>query len=274
VREVRNAVAHPQTGDLRTDDVWRGLNNAERILRLVDPDAAAEVQRLKDGLRAPRRAATLPLWWQIAEPHRDIREGRFDPAVFAADLGMMLQDKGAVDYRDPVTFFKKTYPTRGLTELLVDIMRRLAGEAAGEAVIQLQTPFGCGETHALLALYYLFKHTAQIEHLDAVRTLLLAAGLSRVPQANVAVLVGTALDANEGRHTPEGLHIRTLWGEMAYQLGGPELYRLIECSDHDRVAPGTDQSPITTHPYVAHRPGSENGQANTWATLRTNTANR
>lgn len=241
VREVRNAVAHPQTGDLRTDDVWRGLDNVERILRLVAPDAAADVQRLKDALRAPRQSAALPPWWEVAEPHRDIREGRFDAAVFAADLGMVLQDKGAVDYRDPVTFFKKTYPTRGLTELLVDIMRRLAGEAAGEAVIQLQTPFGGGKTHTLLALYHLFQHTDQIEHLDAMRTLLLAAGLSRVPQANVAALVGTALDANEGRHAPEGLHICTLWGEMAYQLGGPDLYRLIESNDQNRIAPGTDQ---------------------------------
>lgn len=241
VREVRNAVAHPQTGDLRTDDVWRGLDNVERILRLVSPDSAADVQRLKDALHAPRRPTALPPWWEVAEPHRDIREGRYDPAVFAADLGMVLQDKGAVDYRDPVTFFKKTYPTRGLTELLVDTMRRLSGEAAGEAVIRLETPFGGGKTHTLLALYHLFQHTDQIEHLDAVRTLLLAAGLSRVPQANVATLVGTALDANEGQHTFEGLHIRTLWGEMAYQLGGPELYRLIESNDRNRIAPGTDQ---------------------------------
>ncbi|MBN1136865.1 MAG: DUF499 domain-containing protein, partial [Anaerolineae bacterium] len=248
VREVRNAVAHPQTGDLQADDVWRALDNAGRILRLVNAEAAADLQRLKDELRAPRRAADLPPWWQVAEPHRDIREGRFDAAVFAADLGMVLQDKGAVDYRDAVTFFQKTYPTRGLTELLVDLMRRLAGEAAGEAVIQLQTPFGGGKTHTLLALYHLFRHTDQIEHLDAVRTLLLAAGLSRVPGASVAALVGTALDADKGRRTPEGLHIRTLWGEIAYQLGntkgakegGPDLYRLLESNDRNRIAPGTD----------------------------------
>jgi hypothetical protein len=238
VREARNAVAHPQTGDLRTDDVWRALDNAERILHVVNTDAATEIQRLKNALRAPRRTAELPPWWQVAEPHRDIREGRFDAAVFAADLGMVLQDKGAVDYRDPVTFFKKTYPTRGLTELLVDIMRRMAGEPAGEGVIQLQTPFGGGKTHSLLALYHLFRHTDQIAHLDAVRTLLMAAGLSQVPQANVATLVGTALDPDKGRQTDDGLHIRTLWGEIAYQLGGAELYHLVESNDQNRMAPG------------------------------------
>lgn len=241
VREIRNAVAHPETGDLRTDDVWRGLDNAERILRLVNSDAAGEVQHLKESLRARRRAAALPAWWQVAEPHRDIREGRFDASVFAADLGMVLQDKGAIEYRDPITFFKTTYLTRGLTELLIDTMRRLGGETAGEAVIQLQTPFGGGKTHTLLALYHLFKHTDEIGHLDSIRTLLLAAGLSQVPQALVATLVGTALDPNEGRSTSDGLHVHTLWGEMAYQLGGEELYHVIESSDRNRVAPGTDQ---------------------------------
>ena len=48
IREARNAVAHPETGDLRTDDAFRGLDNADRILRLIKPDAAHEIQRLKE----------------------------------------------------------------------------------------------------------------------------------------------------------------------------------------------------------------------------------
>jgi hypothetical protein len=90
VREIRNAVAHPETGDLRADDVWRGLDNVERILRGVSPEAADDVGLLKEALREPRRGVDLLPWWQVAEPHRDIREGRFDAAVFAADMGMAL----------------------------------------------------------------------------------------------------------------------------------------------------------------------------------------
>ncbi|MFQ5799822.1 MAG: hypothetical protein ACE5H0_14170, partial [Bacteroidota bacterium] len=41
----------------------------------------------------------LTAWRKIAEPHRDIREERFDPAVFAADLGMVLQGKGPINRR-------------------------------------------------------------------------------------------------------------------------------------------------------------------------------
>jgi len=182
----------------------------------------------------------LKPWWQIAQPHKDIREGRFDPAIFAADLGMVLAGEGAVDYRDPVTFFKKTYLTRGLRQLLLDVLGRLAGKGIGEAVMQLQTPFGGGKTHTLIALYHLARHGDELHHLEPIQGLLAEAGLDDIPKARLATLVGTALSATEGRRTPEGLHIRTLWGEMAYQLGGPALYQLIEASDQARVAPGTD----------------------------------
>ena len=43
-------------------------------------------------------------WLEVARPHRDIREGRFDEAVFAADLGDVAQKQGRIEYRDPETF--------------------------------------------------------------------------------------------------------------------------------------------------------------------------
>ena len=49
--------------------------------------------------------AQAAAWRRITEPHQDISEARFDPAVFAADLGMMLSNQGPIDYREPVTFF-------------------------------------------------------------------------------------------------------------------------------------------------------------------------
>ncbi len=193
----------------------------------------------------------LAPWRKIAEPHKDIREERFDPAVFAADLGMVLRDEGPIDYRDPVTFFKKTYLTRGLSNLLLDALQRLSGERRGEAVVQIQTPFGGGKTHVLIALYHLLAHSSvkgseaahgkRIDHLPSIQSLLEDAGLETVPDCRVASLIGTALDPNQGRRTEDGLQIRTLWGEMAYQLGGASLYRRIEASDENRVAPGTDR---------------------------------
>ncbi len=178
-------------------------------------------------------------WRKIAEPHEDIRMERFDPAVFAADLGIMLLGEGPIDYRDPVTFFKKTYLTQGLSSLLLDALNRLSGVPGGEAVVQIQTPFGGGKTHVLIALYHLLAHADQISHLDPIQDLLEQAELDSIPQCRIAALVGTALDPH-GRQTEDGVRIHTLWGEMAYQLGGQALYRRIQESDEARAAPGTD----------------------------------
>ena len=178
--------------------------------------------------------AILKAWREVAVPHADIRQGKFDASVFAADLGEVLAGRGAVDYRDATTFFSKTYLTSGLSELLIDVMHRLSGKRKGEPVIQLQTPFGGGKTHTLLALYHLLKKPNEVGKLPQIQELLSKAGIKQVPTANVACLVGTALGAT-GK--------RTFWGEMAYQLdGGKEgkLYNLIAENDKKKIAPGTD----------------------------------
>ena len=105
---------------------------------------------------------TLKPWRQVVTPHADIRQGKFDPSVFAADLGEILAGRGAVDYRDAKTFFSKTYLTQGLTQLLIDVMRRLSGAGRSEPVIQLQTAFGGGKTHTLLTSYHLLKKPNEV----------------------------------------------------------------------------------------------------------------
>jgi len=89
----------------------------------------------------------------IAIPHRDILEGRLTMDVFAADLWEVTQQRGADEYRDVETFFKKTYLTEGLKNLLTVVEKRLRG-SGGDPVIQIQTPFGGGKTHALIAMYH------------------------------------------------------------------------------------------------------------------------
>jgi predicted AAA+ superfamily ATPase len=175
--------------------------------------------------------STLNAWRQEATPHADIRNGKFDSSVFAADLGEVLAGRGAVDYRDAVTFFGKTYLTDGLTKLLIDVMQRLAGNPKTDPVIQLQTAFGGGKTHTLLALYHLLKRPSEVSKLPQIKNLVSAAGLKEIPAARVACLVGTALAPTSNR---------TFWGEMAFQLGGEKLYRKLAASDEQRISPGTD----------------------------------
>lgn len=168
-------------------------------------------------------------WHQVVVPHADIRKGNLDESVFAADLSDVLADRGPLEYRDAATFFKKTYPTGGLVNLLSAMLARLSGTGAGEAVIQIQTPFGGGKTHSLIALYHLFQNSAELKSSDAAAEILKKAGVKAVPKTRVAAFVGTAADALQGR---------TPWGELAEQLG-----QYAEFKEHDRKrrSPGKDK---------------------------------
>ncbi len=110
-------------------------------------------------------------------------------------------------------------------------MQRLAGTGKSDPVIQLQTPFGGGKTHTLLTMYHLLKKPNEVGKLPQIKALLDAAAIKNIPTANVACLVGTALNAANDR---------TFWGEMAYQLGGDRLYRLVAKNDETKIVPWLD----------------------------------
>ena len=102
-------------------------------------------------------------WWQVAVPHRDIREGRIGD--FAADLRSIVEGKASVEYIDPETFFKRTHLTKGLENIVSDVLITLAKEGEKGKVIQIQTPFGGGKTHALVYLYHLFKNSERLRNI-------------------------------------------------------------------------------------------------------------
>src|SRR2546425_2639758 len=122
----------------------------------------------------------------IAVPHRDILDGKLTMDVFAADLWETHLGRATEEYKDPTTFFKKTYLTQGLRNLLNVIEKRLTGKG-GDPVIQIQTPFGGGKTHALIAMYH----------------------KAREWKAKTVVIVGTAMSPQE-----------TIWGAIEKQLTG------------------------------------------------------
>jgi len=137
----------------------------------------------------------------IAIPHADILAGRLTMDVFAADLWEVSQRRGPDEYKDAATFFGKTYMTQGLQNLLGVVEKRLRGEG-GDPVIQIQTPFGGGKTHALIAMYH------KAAEWDAKRI----------------VVVGTSLSTEE---TPWALMEKQLTGKAAKLAG--------------RVAPGKEK---------------------------------
>jgi len=178
----------------------------------------------------------LPRVWEVAVPHPDIFAGDLDPARFAISLNAVDRGEGARDYIEPEQFFDKTFMTQSLKALLQGVLARLTGQSAGVAIRQLQTPFGGGKTHTLTALYHLARHPDIV--FAKLPDLFQEMGLEKPPPPlAVAVLDGVALDP-QGRRVKEGLEIKTLWGELAYRLGGEELYRRIRLSDEKRTTPG------------------------------------
>lgn len=267
---VRNKLAHIGGQDFSDDDTWRALDTMARLCAAFDDEGAEEIRSILresrygssegstnvvaasatpdkptkiSGIRH-NNAQGLPSWRSIIEPHPDVAQGRYKNAEFAADLAQVARGEGAFEYRDPVEFFARTYVTEGMSGLLVQALKRVAG-ADGEPVIQLKTAFGGGKTHSMLALYHMMKARVQSDKIPNIKPVLAAAGLNTLPKANVAVLVGTAIDPTKARRPVNmpGITINTLWGEMAAQLaesaGDLKLYDYVKDADKKGVSPGS-----------------------------------
>ena len=177
-------------------------------------------------------------WREVAVPHPDVLEGTFQQAEFAADISAVRAGQATREYQDAAAFFQRTFITEGMRLLLIQVVQRLNG-TGGEPVIQLQTAFGGGKTHTMLAVYHLTTRTCALGDLAGIPTLMEQAGLMDVPQARVAVLDGNAhAPGQPWQHGTQS--IRTLWGELAWQLGGAETFALVQASDTTGTSPGKD----------------------------------
>lgn len=179
-------------------------------------------------------------WWHGATPHSNIRDGKVNEALFEAKLGEAIQDRGPDEYRLAELFFQKTFFTAGLRSLLTDILHTLSDRRSANVIVNLKTSFGGGKTHTELAVYHLFAHPAESMRVPQVRELVHDAGLDVPPLCRIAVLPGTNLSPT-GRMTDDGLTILTLWGEMAYRLGGAETFAMLADEDARLVSPGEDK---------------------------------
>lgn len=180
----------------------------------------------------------LKPWREIAVPHEDVLKGTFQQAEFAADISRVHAGSATSEYQDPVLFFQRTYITEGMRLLLDSVVRRLAGKG-GDPVIQLQTAFGGGKTHTMLAVLHLAGGSAAASDLVGIPPILDAAGVMTLPKARIAVLDGTKLAPSQPRKV-DGHAIRTLWGELAWQLGGASGYARVAESDAAGTSPGKE----------------------------------
>ena len=181
---------------------------------------------------------SLKPWREIARPHKDVLEGSFQQSEFAADITAVATGTAPPEYQNAENFFARTFITEGMRLLLISVAQRLAG-SGGDPVIQLQTSFGGGKTHTMLAVLHLAAREVSTDRLEGVPQLLDEAQISNLPAAKVAVLDGIAMSVSQGKQHGD-ICASTLWGEMAFQLFGAEGYELVAASDRDGTAPGKD----------------------------------
>lgn len=176
--------------------------------------------------------------WEVCEPHPDVFARDLNQSMFAASLHAVESGSADPDYTDPERFFEKTFVTRSLENVLEMVLARLLGRPGrGMPVLRLETPFGGGKTHTMVALYHLAKHPEVVEAAEAGQRLCERLNLRNLPRdIRVVVLDGVALNPH-GREV-EGLTIRTLWGELAHRLGGKSFYEAVRTDDVARTAPG------------------------------------
>ncbi|MGO9957302.1 MAG: Swt1 family HEPN domain-containing protein [Solirubrobacteraceae bacterium] len=255
LRDIRNRWAHQEA--FSSDDAYRALDSTHRLLTAISAAKEAELaDRAKQELlraryeeqarRSHRKSsavapvegkptAGLRPWREIVTPHPDVASGRYQQAEFAADLHQVWRGDANEEYGNPQQFFRRTFLTEGLRELLVNAARRLSGEG-GDPLVELQTNFGGGKTHSLIALYHLAGGTPASE-LPGVEAVLKEVGVVAI-EAHRAVLVGQMLAPGQVHEKPDGTKVHTIWGEMAWQLGGKDAYDAVAESDRAGTSPG------------------------------------
>jgi len=280
IARARNRVAHPEGQDMDAEYVRSRLFDvADMLGRINQPELKEKVESIRDrlfsaagkeptgrpnpflvelkddttGTAGIRSGQNLKPWRDAVTPSADISAGTFQEAEFAADLQQVYDGRAnATDYGNPVGFFHQTYITPGLRRLLVNTLKRLGGNG-GDPIIQTKTGFGGGKTHSLIALYHLVKNAGALTNPTAepesrrtaheIQDIMQEAGVDpgRDISAPVAVLDGTYLSPTDADKTDNGDPLHTLWGVMAYQLGGQEAYEVIGTAARRRTAPGGAQ---------------------------------
>ncbi len=228
ITDIRNQAAH---GGAVNEDDARWVASQIRVF-------VREAGLIEDKPKPTQRGAdveALRPWTQYVRLNQDVESGNTAVAAYAIDLGGVIGGDKSIPriYREADSFFRATYPTNSMRRLMEEVLARLSGRI-GDRVLQLRSPFGGGKSHILLALYHAVND----------RKALLAGWpeASKLPapgRVRVAVFDGEKFDV-QGREVAKGIRIKTMWGWLAWQLGGESLYQQVAYHDERKVAPGGD----------------------------------
>ncbi|MGI9054644.1 MAG: DUF499 domain-containing protein [Pyrinomonadaceae bacterium] len=245
IADVRNKIAHYD--EIETDEATKAWIQMKEIAKILGmSELEAEIVKLREGKSEDKKeesakktsGGTAMPWFRVVEPHLDIRQGRLDESVFAANLSEVALGVGREIYGNSALFFSKTFFTTGLKNIARNVIKGLNGkEDAENRVVSLQTGFGGGKTHTLISLYHLCKMGKKAADSAEVSELVAYTGTPEFDSANIAVFTNKTNDPANGRETEDGVKIQTLWGELAYQLGGKSAYAIVRQNDEQMSAP-------------------------------------
>ena len=269
LQDTRNDWAHFDEEGLNEDDAERAFSNMIQVAKLLEmQDLEEELKRVKGGTQArveptpqaervqpqgPKQDNTeavdysgvLPAWFNSIMPQYDIRNGQLDESIFAANIEEVATGTAPVVYQDIVSFFDRTYVTDGMRELIRRVVQALNGKESQNRVISLQTGFGGGKTHSLISLYHTVKYSKDFRNMEAARQILDPEDMPQFDDARVAVFTQNTVSVVDGHQAEDGIITHTLWGELAYQLGGRDGYERVRRADEQRIAPtAKDIKPI------------------------------
>ncbi len=238
----------PSAPPATTRSTTAPLVEEDLALQTQAPRAAPAKQSVSAASSVPMTFADAGLrpWREVVTPRADVRSGTLTQSQFAADLHEVYRATPDVgpEYTDPREFFERTYVTSGVRDFLRTALRRLTN-TGGDPVVQLKTGFGGGKTHTMLALYHMARSGADVlDDVPVLKELSEELGVA-IPKSNAAVLVGTKLSPTAPYdEDPEirtlGISLKTLWGHMAWQLGGWKAYQVVQTADDSGVAPGEE----------------------------------
>src|ERR671923_1964234 len=181
---------------------------------------------------------SLPSIFDQCKPRPEVLAGELPDAIFAADLWEVFCQRAHPDYQDPARFFAGTHPTENLKLLIKEVTERLAGVEGGTPIFRLETGFGGGKSHALIATVHVAREGERLaEQLSDYR-------IERFPEpgaARVVAFVGEESDPLRGQeHEVDGERVRTYtpWGQIAMLAGDLAGYDKVRENDEQGVAPG------------------------------------
>ncbi len=261
LQDTRNSWAHFDSNTLDDDEAERAFSNMIQVSKLLEmPELEEELKRIKGGTQARVEPTpqlqrisvqgvqqdnngavdyngVLPAWFNTIMPQYDIRNGKLDESIFAANIEEVATGTAPVVYQDIVSFFDRTYVTDGMRELIRRVVQALNGRESQNRVISLQTGFGGGKTHSLISLYHTVKYSRDFRNMEAARHILDPEDMPQFDEAKVAVFTQNTVSVVNGHQVEDGIVTHTLWGELAWQLGGREGYECVRQADEQRIAP-------------------------------------